>query len=461
MQTAVESFITVIAKKYCSINDFIDTTGITNPDILAMLSRIKQKLTMTPDTTVSVDSISVLKSFGLIKETKAKELILDKHLRPINVILTFSNESTISWDIIRKLDNTTAVSLFGRGNLPFEWIQVVFWFWRKEFVDNILSRFTYNVEYCESISSGSVKLTSDYDITLYGPCAPKVAKEITVFFKTIFGNTTSGFVFDTNIYYSSFIRYHLPQELIHANFYTLHYSCKNKPFYVLNSGSPSDQHIWASMKLILAIEKLGIEDFSFSLLPENKQVLFNHIQDLAKELVSDRKSGNDILECTINLMQTFPMSVSDYTNRLSLVNFKNPETYYTRGAFLHVVVNEQMCSASPLELDQHAYLDSCIENFAEYIQHFSSTSKTAKYKKRLLVGLKQVDNGNNYNNIKDALEKIDDLDTSTKKIQAIKPIIYYFLDMILNNITTDPEDISDNLANCDTRRYGSFANLHF
>jgi hypothetical protein len=59
----------------------------------------------------------------------------------------------------------------------------------------------------------------------------------------------------------------------------------------------------------------------------------------------------------------------ELANDLSLINVFTAESYYTRGAFLDVVVNQQMCKSGVLQVDRDAYIDSFTENVAEHLIH--------------------------------------------------------------------------------------------
>lgn len=57
-------------------------------------------------------------------------------------------------------------------------------------------------------------------------------------------------------------------------------------------------------------------------------------------------------------------------NYLSLVNYFGNETYYTRGAFIDVVVNQQMLKdTNIIPLDEDDYINSFIENISDYVYH--------------------------------------------------------------------------------------------
>ena len=52
------------------------------------------------------------------------------------------------------------------------------------------------------------------------------------------------------------------------------------------------------------------------------------------------------------------------------MSFMSSETYYTRGAFIDVVINQQTCNGvNNINLDENEYLDSYIENLVDYVKH--------------------------------------------------------------------------------------------
>jgi hypothetical protein len=63
------------------------------------------------------------------------------------------------------------------------------------------------------------------------------------------------------------------------------------------------------------------------------------------------------------------LGTSDYT---SLVNFYGTETYFTRGAFLDIVVNKQMCKTS-IQLQDIDYISSILENSGFFFLHNDKT----------------------------------------------------------------------------------------
>lgn len=76
-----------------------------------------------------------------------------------------------------------------------------------------------------------------------------------------------------------------------------------------------------------------------------------------------------------------------HINYISLINYHGDETYFTRGAFLDIVVNSQMCNKTQTQIPllYSDYMDSFIENLAELILH-----QKIKYIERAYKALKQI-----------------------------------------------------------------------
>lgn len=75
------------------------------------------------------------------------------------------------------------------------------------------------------------------------------------------------------------------------------------------------------------------------------------------------------------------------SNYISFVNYNGSETYFTRGAFLHVVINEQMCKDADeslkIKLNDDDYIDSFIENISELMMHYHKTKYLDRAKRAL------------------------------------------------------------------------------
>ena len=347
---------------------------------------------------------------------------------------------------------------------------------------------------CHAVSVGSMNVTSDYDITLYGPCVTKVIQHFNRLFVKFFGKS-SGVVFDTNLYGSSFIE--LPEEISYNNpssyFYKevncstdpymeQVYMCVYSPTHLLTERSLKrfnfdetyvtmavmQQHLFALMKwklcLKLHLRERSIEpnmtsSYLFSILDVlNKLEMIRYLEVLfAKDDVyvdSPTVRSNFLVETqtvdgiTPELINLFEMirvyfykkfntrlpevrrlsqvsernddfsdddsgeesvegfdyndlpfelvrKQDDYAqllNTISIFNYFGEETYYTRGAFMHVVMSMQTCKGGTFkELSDHDLIDSFIENFADFIMH----NGKKKYVLRMRSALESMKNGSN------------------------------------------------------------------
>ena len=282
-------------------------------------------------------------------------------------IIASENKLKLSWDNIKSLND--------------ENIQKLLWLLRKCVVDLILKKIIFKLqldkkENFKIFSVGSNNLSSDYDITLYGNTVDK-GTVITLFeeeFKKNFYEHSS-IVFDTNIYGKSFISFEkdeLSTEFICNN---------NETIYVLKQASENSQLMWALIKYFQDIRN-GLGDNMFNSMVnflitkvdiphviiayETRIYLNNKDQELINynKLFSE-KFENGLLNEYSNIL----LGTSDYT---SLVNFYGSETYFTRGAFLDIVVNKQMCQNS-IELQDIDYISSILENSGFFFLHNNKT----------------------------------------------------------------------------------------
>jgi hypothetical protein len=83
------------------------------------------------------------------------------------------------------------------------------------------------------------------------------------------------------------------------------------------------------------------------------------------------------------------------SNYISFVNYNGSETYFTRGAFLQVVVNDQMCKdkdeSKKIILGDDDYIDSFIENMSELMIHYHKPKYIDRAKRALLRLSKRYD----------------------------------------------------------------------
>jgi hypothetical protein len=75
------------------------------------------------------------------------------------------------------------------------------------------------------------------------------------------------------------------------------------------------------------------------------------------------------------------------SNFISFTNYNGSETYLTNGAFLDIVVNQQMCKfGNTIKLSKIAYFTSFIENISELMVHYHRN----KYRDRCINALNKI-----------------------------------------------------------------------
>jgi hypothetical protein len=93
----------------------------------------------------------------------------------------------------------------------------------------------------------------------------------------------------------------------------------------------------------------------------------------AQMLYNNYESNEKQYEHSIRFMKqnsSRTMTHSEFNSFISFVNWNGSETYFTRGAFLDVVVNQQMCKKRTVNLSKDEYLDSFIENMSDLLLHY-------------------------------------------------------------------------------------------
>jgi hypothetical protein len=338
---------------------------------------------------------------------------------------------------------------------------------------------------CQAVSVGSLRLTSDYDVTLYGTCVTNVIKDFYGNFSRIFGKTSST-IFDTNLYGSSFIEV-FDAEVINPpksfKFYST-IDCSNfdfdeelyryldSPYQALKFNKISaeqeaictvQQHLFALLKLkvwvkvyflrnektlsetaryfmmhiLQILTSIGLlnmmermfakddhiyiqspvanisEDVSDSLPDE---LIIDHevvqfFQDLGIGMESlNNKTSSPTKSPVVAEYYELPFQVvrdferyEDVLTAISIFNFFGQETYYTRGAFMHVVMKMQTCPKEFKGFDDltfNCYFDSLIENLADFIMHEGKT----KYLVRMLSAFSNLDPDDVPHELVDAIE---------------------------------------------------------
>jgi len=357
------------------------------------------------------------------------------------------NDKELSWNNIKELNvNDTVVNNKLLDYMSKEYktshiviYKIVLWYFRKIFVNSLILDLIGYYKTCKGKendydldfnSVGSIKISSDYDITLSGNNYKYISLIIGKFSKIIQNvfNNSEDFVFDTNIYGVGFSKKISKKDISDKSHYSCKINCNNTKFCItkLNIKNEkkdiNDQHIWAFIKLLsnlkICIKNNDIyvkcKDEKSSIDNDNYEVSYNCMletiiqsyNELYKNTTNDYdyvlfllnkadkfikkhpklKDTESVDKIYENLIATADKLIEKYgiNNYISLVNYYGVETYFTRGAYLDVVVNQQTCKNTNLtEIKKDDYLDSFIENCSDFILH----DFKEKYKKRALSAL--------------------------------------------------------------------------
>lgn len=299
----------------------------------------------------------------------------------------------LTWDNIKSLE---------KNEKPTN--QELFWFFRKIIVDSIIKKILNENQFTnlKVYSVGSAKLDSDYDITLYGNTKDKI-KMITAFEKYFKSRLLddSSIVFDTNIYGKGFITYDeneygaINVENIYANVKKEQDKYCGQEFYYLKEGNPNSQLMWGLIKYLKDLR----EGFGENLYNQVREYMefkigdpityahstFIYLKNQPKEI-----NYNGILSSENKFKSDYDIDdeLSQIHDYLGLLNFYGNETYFTRGAFLDVVINYQTCKKTePLKLLEIDYITSILENGGFFFVHNNKT----KYILRVYRSLQKLD----------------------------------------------------------------------
>lgn len=311
------------------------------------------------------------------------------------------NNTKLTWDNIKTLTNVEHIKLL--------------WLLRKLTVDCILKSLLKPDSKLKIFSVGSTNLTSDYDITLYGNDKEKIniIDGFNIKFNEIFADT-SALVFDTNIYGKAYIAFS------ETDFGNYGYVVTKEPlFYYLQSGNKNSQMCWALIKYINDLRDSFGEHMYNDLIDFMKVKLNSNLLNYATEIRRNLKNKDDdftyknILGHQNTILNFYQDKLTGFNDYISLVNFFGIETYFTRGAFLDIVVNGQMCNGECVELTEVDLLCSILENAGFFLNNNNKT----KYFVRVSKTLDQLKNKNNLYNIPEIQELytiIDSLKSLTK-----------------------------------------------
>lgn len=300
-------------------------------------------------------------------------------------------------------------------------IKCLYWYFRKFIVDTLIDSIKTQND-VKAMSVGSTNLSSDYDVTLYGKYKNigNVINQFDDMFYVIFKDT-SGKIFDTNLYGASFIDVARTSNLFDES------KCgKNDNIsfaYTKKSNNEIQiQHTFAFVKILMRIDYIANFDEMFysklmaDILSKCKKSLMT---EYANKLILVQESNyNKYKESIVNFGKYQDImkqnNVTDETlimnTYISYINYNGFETYFTRGAFLDVVVRQMCNNNSKLKLDLHDYLDSLMENVAELIVHSHKKKyiNRAKYALEKLKGSIQPSSFNELSDFLIDIEKIQD-----------------------------------------------------
>ena len=361
-----------------------------------------------------------------------------------NVYYLLNTNRRLSWNNIKQLKihhlndlnnevRSEIFEIFGKEYDLLTLVKVLFWYFRKAIVDSILydiikrAKGIYNTDDIVALSVGSTKLTSDYDISvdsLYEICGYVIKKFVKVI-ENIFNDDSEG-LFDTNVYGVSFTKSKRDKKDV----FKMEHKCKGDEKTTVNyisiEGSLDmdvSQMIWSYVKLLLKM--------SFILKQDDKlyEKMYSYLEDkLENNIFFDKALGfvnmyrsnvdnykNVVDKYDEYMSRNSKIGKDDYltSNFISFVNYNGSETYLTSGAFLDVVINQQLClNKDQINLSKpYMYFISFIENMSDLLTHYHKTKYTTRSEKALINMEKLLQNDPDVNvvvisEIKDILKWI-------------------------------------------------------
>jgi hypothetical protein len=178
------------------------------------------------------------------------------------------------------------------------------------------------------------------------------------------------------------------------------------------------QHIWAIIKIIynhyVTIQKDVQDDVQNYITKLKNEKLQSYIK-IAYNFVEKTKGINSMTKVN-ELMRNYKNNneMIGQNNYISLVNYFSPESYFTRGAFIHVVVYKQMKRKTNPGIVWTDYLNSFIENASDYVK-----TKKEKYKIRYQDAWNGIFNDKPDTNYKQN-DKPDDINSIEKLFESIE-----------------------------------------
>ena len=358
---------------------------------------------------------------------------------------------------IQKINSKYYITSSLNTNLRLSWenikyikkekLKILFWLFRKLIVDSIIKYIILKkkIKNINIYSVGSTTITSDYDITLYSNDNTVLYYIITSFdtyISNIF-NDNSNNLFDTNLYSKSYIVY----SLTNSDYLQISNECKSiETFYYLKELDDDYKHIpilWGILHFLSNFRNIFNEyiyNTYIKFLSSNIQNLKRTLNNIQNLMIFLRNSNTDYKNILLNEENikilynenNLPniLFINDF---VSYINFYGNETYYTRGAFLDVVVNTQMCNNNIIKLKEEDYISSILENGGYYFIH----NNKLKYIKRIAKALDLLSKFENYkfltkyiNEFNNTKEPLCDI-INNNNIDLLNCNIYYIYNIIL------------------------------
>ena len=250
--------------------------------------------------------------------------------------------------------------------------------YRKDTVETLIeSSRQQRCPMCQVKSLGSTNPSSDLDFNVFGLEAQAMVRE---FHKTFEDLTCHPRLNSTptsiRLYAYPFIQ---PEQFLPKGCYkSLTYQNQNYHYLIPCQATPEEQandvfhqHVWAAMKLMRFLSVAEVDAWLKRLNSYWEHVFFEARKRWVDETFStDLASYLSALDQVRKVLEVQSRPTADQVtaikDAISRANTHAPETYYSQGAFLHIVVNQQM--KTQVNLSPAEYLDSAIENVGDMLK---------------------------------------------------------------------------------------------
>lgn len=358
--------------------------------------------------------LELFQAKGLLTKRGKVYYLLGSHKR-----LSWNNIKSLANKHIKDLNKNTINEIrqiFNGDDIKYDVVTLIkclFWYLRKAVVDSLLSDIINyyrrkSNEKIVAVSVGSTKLSSDYDISLDTKyeIGALIIKKFTKLIESIFKDDSEN-IFDTNVYGVSFTKHESDN-----NFTEYHECDSNQVYYIPFGQTSSDkesnqntnqntnqnieisQMIWCYIKLLLKLSFVLKQDDKvyeklYSYLDNDVGMENNKLFIAAVEFINKYKSNVDNYGKVVSLYNTYindnyKIGISDdnylISNFISFVNYNGSETYLTNGAFMDVVINQQLCANDRMiEISRpYMYFTSFIENISDLLTHYHKSKYTER-----------------------------------------------------------------------------------